>query len=57
MNLVEEYIDDDNRVRIKRTWECCGRTWVKTIDPGDLKEAAWTPVCTRCGGFDGSFFI
>lgn len=56
MNLIESYIDDDGETKIRRTWACCEEIWVKTFDPEDLEQAAWTPVCPKCGGFDGSFF-
>lgn len=57
MNLVEQHIDDSGQLKIRRTWQCCGATWSKEIDPKDLEEVAWTPVCPKCGGFDGTFFI
>jgi hypothetical protein len=57
MNLVEKYIDKDGKTKIKRTWMCCGQVWNKEIEPSNLEEVAWTPVCHKCGGFDGTFSI
>lgn len=56
MKVVEEYVDKDGEIKIKRMWYCCGETWEKELSPNDLEEVAWTPVCPYCGGFDGSLF-
>jgi len=58
MNVVEKYIDEeDGQCKLKRTWTCCGNIWCKEIKPNDLNEIAWTPICPKCGGFDGTLFI
>lgn len=61
MRMFESFIDGcltkSGDLEILRTWECCGNHWTKQFLFNDLEAAAWTPVCPKCGGFDGTFFV
>jgi len=59
MHLTEFSVENgDGTFTIYREWICCNTNWFKTYAEGaTLEDLAWTPVCSTCGGFDGSLFI